>query len=173
MVQATSISKRLATRRAKQRWIALVSAPTSNLASYMRERMGEGVWSEFVSYANEHYMARSVRAFCKPNLRCVGRLDGTPCPHAFEVDLASPDAEGKLKFLHLEHERPVRRTCERWSYALPESPASWHDGLDGGALCHDLLGAYNDEQYGGKCLRFRYGPPHGMRYAQHAYCHTE
>ena len=99
-----------------------------------------------------------MRVFCKPSLRCVGRLDGTPCPHAFEVDLASPDAEAKLQFLHLDHERPVRRTCERWSNALPESPASWHNGLDGGALCHDLFGAYDDEQYGGKCLRFRSMP---------------
>ena len=64
-MRAASFSKRIATRRAKQRWSALVSAPTSR--------------------------------------------------HAFEVDLASPDAEGKLKFLHLDHERPVRRTCERWS----------------------------------------------------------
>ena len=164
-----SISRRLATRRAKQRWSALVSAPTSRLASYMRELL----WSEFVSYANKHYKARLVRAFCKPSLRCVGRLDGTPCPHAFEVDLASPDAEAKLKFLHLDHERPVRRTCKRWSNALPESPTSWYDGLDGGALCHDLFCAYDDEVYGGKCMRFRCGAPHGKRYAQHTYCHTD
>ena len=169
----TSMSKRLATRRAKQRWSALVSAPTSRLASYMRERMGELLWSQFVSYANEHYKARFVRAFCKPSLRCVGRLDGTPCPHAFEVDLASPDAKRKLKFLHLDHERPVHLTCERWSNALPESPSSWHEGLDAGALCHDLFGAYDDEQHGGKCMRFRCGAPHGKRYAQHAYCHTD
>ena len=138
----------------------------------MRERMGELLWSQFVSYANEHYKARFVRAFCKPSLRCVGRLDGTPCPHAFEVDLASPDAKRKLKFLHLDHERPVRRTCERWSNALPEFPSSWHEGLDAGALCHDLFGAYDDEQYGGKCMCFHCGAPQGGRFAQHAYCHT-
>ena len=110
----------------------------------MRERMGELLWSQFVSYANEHYKARFVRAFCKPSLRCVGRLDGTPCPHAFDVDLASPDAKRKLRLMHLDHERPAHLTCEQWSNALPEFPSSWHEGLDAGALCHDLFGAYDD-----------------------------
>ena len=67
----------------------------------MSARLGEVLWSDFVRYANQHYKAQFVRAFCKATLRCVGRLDGTPCPHTFEVDLASPDAKTKLKFLHL------------------------------------------------------------------------
>ena len=92
----TSISKagcglKLGIRRGKQRWSALVSAPTSRFAAYMRDRLGDALWSDFVRHANWHYKARFVRAFCKPTLRCVGRLDGAPCPHAFRVDLASPD----------------------------------------------------------------------------------
>ena len=61
-------------RRGKQRWSALVSAPTSRLAAYMRDRLGDALWSDFVRHANRHYKARFVWAFCKPTLRCVGRL---------------------------------------------------------------------------------------------------
>ena len=125
-------------RRGKQRWSALVSAPTSHLAKYMRARLGEAPWAAFVRHADRHYKAAFVHAFCVPTLCCVGRLDGTPCPHAFEVDLSS--AKDKLKFLHLDHERPVHRICAVWANALPEHPASWDDGVDGGALCHDLFG---------------------------------
>ena len=157
-------------RRGKQRWSALVSAPTSRLAAYMRDRLGDVLWSDFVRHANRHYKARFVRAFCKPTLRCVGRLDGTACPHAFEVDLT--EAKDKLQFLHLDHERPVHLTCAKWTSALPESPTSWHDGLDAGALCHDLFGVQDDELHGTKCLRFRCGPPRGGRFAVHNYCHT-
>ena len=71
----TSISKvgrrrnlgcfQLGMRRGKQRWSALVSAPTSRLAAYMRDRLGDELWSDFVRHANRHYKARFVRAFCK------------------------------------------------------------------------------------------------------------
>ena len=138
----------------------------------MRDRLGDALWADFVRHANQHYKARFVRAFCKPTLCCVGRLDGSPCPHAFEVDLASLDAKDKLQFLHLDHERPVHLTCAKWTRELPVSPTSWHDGLDGGALCHDLFGVYDDERYGTKCLRFCCGALRGGRFAQHAYCHT-
>ena len=37
-------------RRGKQRWSALVSAPTSRLAAYMRDRLGDVLWSDFVRY---------------------------------------------------------------------------------------------------------------------------
>ena len=167
-----SISKglKLGARRAKQRWSALVSAPTSRLAKYMRDRLGDALWCRFVRHANCHYKAAFVRAFCRPTLRCVGPLDGTACPHAFEVDLHAPNANVKLKFLHLDHERPVHLTCARWAKALPAQPTSWDDGIDGDALCHDLFGVRDDEWHGRRCLRFRCGPP--GRFAQHVYCHV-
>ena len=50
--------------------------------------------------------------------------------------------------LHLDHERPVHLMCARWAKALPAHPASWDDGIDGDALCHDLFGVRDDEQHG-------------------------
>jgi len=52
------------------------------------------------------------------------------------------------------------------------NPASWDDGVDGGALCHALFGVdHHHEQYGAR-LRFQCEAPHGGRYVQHAYCHV-
>ena len=58
-----------------------MSAPTSRLASYMRDRLGPEVWKDFVEHTNRSYKAAFVRAFAQPVLHCVGRIDGTPCPH--------------------------------------------------------------------------------------------
>ena len=52
---SNSRSRVLGVRRAKQRWSALVSAPTSRLAKCMRARLGDALWAEFVSHANAHY----------------------------------------------------------------------------------------------------------------------
>ena len=46
---------KLGVRRGKQRWSALVSAPSSRLAKCMRARLGESAWSAFVSRAETHY----------------------------------------------------------------------------------------------------------------------
>ena len=59
-----------------------------------------------------------MRTFDARTLRCVGTVDGKPCPHAFEVDFADPEAKDKLEFLHLDHERPVHLTCARWAAQL-------------------------------------------------------
>ena len=163
-------------RRGKQRWSALVSAPTSSrLAKSMRARLGDALWSDFVSHANRYYKAAYVRAFQKPKLRCVGTMDGKECPHGFEVDFCAPD--DKLDCLHLDHERPVHQTCAWWTRQLPIEPLSWADGLDGGALCHALFGVDDDAVHGASCLHFRCGPRRGtsgkrMPFAQHSYCHT-
>ena len=168
---------KLGIRRGKQRWSALVSAPTSRLAKMMRARLGDAAWTDFVSHANRHYKAAYVRAFEARTLRCVGTIDGGACPHAFEVDLRAPDAKDKLELLHLDHERPVHLTCARWAAQLPEAPASWDDGLDGAELCHALFGVRDDDVHGARCVRFRCGPRGGasgkrLRFAQHSYCHT-
>ncbi len=170
-------SKKLGIRRGKQRWSALVSAPTSRLAKSMRARLGDAHWSAFVRHANRHYKASYVQAFEKRVLRCVGPVDGGSCPHAFEVDLDARDATDRLECLHLDHERPVHRTCAWWTGRLPDAPQAWDDGLDGGALCHALFGVDDDGAHGVRCVRFRCGPRRdamGLRvpFAQHSYCHT-
>ena len=176
LVRKSSSSSKLGLRRGKQRWSALVAAPTSRLAGMMRERLGDAAWNAFVAHANEHYKDTYVRAFDADVLRCVGTVDGKPCPHAFEVDLAAKEAKAKLEFLHLDHERPVHLTCARWAAQLPKEPASWDDGLDGAELCHALFGVCDDDVHGARCVRFRCGPRRasGKRvcFAQHSYCHT-
>ena len=171
----SSFFSKLGIRRGKQRWSALVSAPTSRLARMMRARLGDAVWSEFVSHANRLYKAAYVRTFEPRKLRCVGTSDG-PCPHTFEVDLAAEEAKDKLEVLHLDHERPVHLTCARWAASLPNVPGSWDDGLDGGALCHALFGVRDDDVHGPRCVRFRCGPRRAagkqVCFAQHSYCHT-
>ena len=169
--QRASVSRsKLGTRRGKQRWSALVSAPTSRLAKTMRARLGDAHWLAFVRHADRHYKAAYVRAFEKRILRCAGPICGGACPHAFEVDLDARDAT--LEHLHLDHERPVHLTCAAWSAQLPDNPRAWDDGVDGGALCHALFGVHDDEEHGARCLRFRCGPRRGVRFAHHAYCHV-
>ena len=169
--QRASVSRsKLGTRRGKQRWSALVSAPSSRLAKTMCARLGDAHWLAFVRHANRHYKAAYVRAFEQRILRCAGPIGGGACPHAFEVDLGARDAT--LEHLHLDHERPVHLTCAAWSATLPASPRAWDDGIDGGALCHALFGVHDDEEHGARCLRFRCGPRRGVRFAHHAYCHV-
>ena len=174
---SSSCSFKLGTRRAKQRWSALVSAPTSRLAKYMRARLGEAPWADFVCHANRFYKDAYVCAFQEHTLRCVGPLGGGPCPHGFEVDLTAPDAGCNLEFLHLDHERPVPLTCARWAMGLSVNPTAWDDGLDGGELCHSLFGVEDNDVHGERCLRFRCGARRGaggerVHFAHHSYCHT-
>ena len=147
-----------------------MSAPTSRLAKCMRGRLGASQWSDFVRHANENYKSGFVRAFEQPTLRCVGTLDGAPCPHAFAVDLAAPDAKGQLAHLHLDHEQPVHLTCAAWAQALPAEPRAWDEGVDRAELCRALF------DVGGGACRFRCGPKSDAagrreRFAQRVYCH--
>ena len=169
---ASSCRSKLGTRRGKQRWSALVSAPTSRLAKAMRARLGEAHWLAFVRHADRHYKAAYVRAFEERILRCVGPIHGGPCPHAFEVDQDAQDAAAALEHLHLDHERPVHLTCAWWTKQLPGAPRVWDDGVDGGALCHALFGVHDDAVHGKRCVRFRCGPRRGVPFAHHSYCHT-
>ena len=155
---SSSSSSSLATRRAKQRWSALVSAPTSRLAGYMRDTLGPVLWADFVRHANQNYKAAYVQAFNQPTLRCVGRTDGTPCPHTFEVDMFDPQASSTLQSLHLDHKHPVHLTCRSWIESLPMEPRSWDDGIDQNMLCHSLFGVSNHPLLGPPCLHFRCGP---------------
>ena len=59
-----------------------MSATGSRLARQMRPHLGAELWDEFVEHANRHYKAGWLRAFAPASgvLRCVGTLDGAPCP---------------------------------------------------------------------------------------------
>ena len=147
----------LAHRRAGQRWSALVSAPTSRVAHAMRRALGEVHWAAFVAHATAHYKPAFLAVFQRRVLRCVGRY-GRPCPRGFAVELASPVAADALPLLHLDHEQDVQITCDMWRTALPPTPASWDDGVDGALLCHLLFGVAEDPVHGRSMLRFRCGP---------------
>ena len=149
-----------------------MSAPTSRLAKMMRARLGDAHWAAFVRHANRHFKAPFVDEFRRRVLRCAGTVDGAPCPHGYEVDLAAEGAS--LECLHLDHTPPVHATCARWAAQLPVHPAAWDDGVDGGALCHALFGVREDGVHGAACLRFRCGPRKDVaggraRFAQHTY----
>ena len=117
-----------------------MSAPTSRLATYMCDRLGHHNWKAFVKHANTHYKDTYVRAFVEQPHVCVGPLDGAGCPHAFRVDLDSPEAGRMLGHLHLDHNHPVHQTCSEWSEKLPLQPQSWDDCVNGQKLCHLLFG---------------------------------
>ena len=145
----------LALRRAGQRWSALVTAPTSRIARMMRPVLGEALWAAFVVHANARYKPAFLAGFQAPELRCVGK-PGQECD--FAADLFAPDAAAKLGCLHVDHEQDVQITCDMWKNALPPTPASWDDGIDGPLLCHLLFGIQEDPVHGPPMLRFRCGP---------------
>ena len=118
----------LALRRAGQRWSALVTAPTSRIARMMRPVLGDALWAAFVVHANARYKPAFLAGFQAPVLRCVGK-PGQECD--FAVDLFAPDAAAKLGCLHVDHEQDVQVTCDMWKNALPPTPVSWDDGIDG------------------------------------------
>ena len=145
----------LALRRAGQRWSALVTAPTSRIARMMRPVLGDALWATFVVHANTRYKPAFLAAFQEPVLRCVGK-PRQEC--SFSVNLRAPDAVAKLGCLHVDHEQDVQVTCDMWKNALPPTPASWDDGIDGSLLCHLLFGIQGDPVHGPPMLRFRCGP---------------
>ena len=68
------------------------------------------------------------------------------------------DAFTKLRLLHLDHEQDAVVTCDLWKRAMPSSPISWDDGVDGGLLCHLLFSVKANATRGPAMLRFRCGP---------------
>ena len=158
MASKAVAARALALRRAGQRWSALVTAPTSRIARLMSPVLGESLWAKFVAHANAHYKNAFFAAFDGLVLRCVGSVCGGSCPHSFEVDLTAPDAAVHLAHLHLDHEQDLQITCDMWQAALPPTPASWDDGIDGHLLCHLLFGGCDDDVHGPAMVRFRCGP---------------
>ena len=115
---------RLGNRLAQKRWNSFVGSPSSRIASTMRHRLGECLWADFVSHANRHYWPNYRRVFTPASnvLSCSGTVDGTPCPHAFQLDLLSHDVHAMSGFLHLDHERKVRDTCYKLALQSPTLP---------------------------------------------------
>jgi len=149
-----------------------VSAPSSRIARLMRPILGPSAWEKFVQHANSKFKENSASVFQPPSgvLCCVGTRDGSECPHSFKVDLRSSSAYDQLERMHLDHEQDVRVTCDMWRRALPPHPKTWDSGaVDGGLLCHLLVGVLDCPIYGPRCVRFRCGPP--REWESGNYCH--
>ena len=63
----------------------------------MRARLGDVHWAAFVRHTNRHYKATFVNAFRRRVLRCVGSVDGAPCPHEFKVGFTASAAAEQLE----------------------------------------------------------------------------
>ena len=148
--------RKVARKRAQQRWSALLTANGSRLAREMRGALGEQCWSEFLVHA-ARYKRSFLKAFDPPDgeLRCVGKYGGAPCPARFAVDLGSSSACAALRCLELDHEHDVQVTCDLWRRQLPANPTSWSDGVrDPKLLCHLLFGVAGSK-VGPPSVRFR------------------
>ena len=169
--------RRLGQRLAQTRWNSFVGSPSSRLAKIMLPHLGRHLWNTFVTHAKQHYWQAYESMFTPPSLvlECAGAVDGTPCPHAFRIDLCASDAHRMSGFLHLDHERKVRETCRVWLENLPPQPRTWHDGSDCEDLCHALFGVRDGA--GPRCMRFRCSARRvlggWLPYAAHTFCHTE
>jgi len=78
-------------QRASKRWSALLTQTKSHIGHRcgMRKRLGEAHWAAFVRYAETEHKAQFFRALAPASgeLRCEGKLDGTPCPNGERIDL--------------------------------------------------------------------------------------
>lgn len=165
------IAKAVCTKRAAQRWSALLTATNSRIAANgIRARLGWALWNDFVHYAERHYRSHWDRVFLPADgeLVCVGSDDGKPCPHSFRVDLCRESAIDLLRCLHLDHEYDLYVICRAWLAAMPQRPARWHDGVDARVVCQLLFGV--TARYGmPACVRFRCGNGRGKMGT--AWCH--
>ena len=137
----------------------------------MQPVLGVSHWQAFLAHITKHYKPTFLAAFNPPShvLSCVGKCNGEPCSHGFEVDFCSPAAAAKLEHLHVDHEQDVLVTCDMWRAALPKDFASWNDGIDSALLCHLLFGIISHPIHGPPMLYFRCGPSSFGSAA--GYCH--
>ena len=63
----------------------------------------------------------------------------------------------------------VQHVCATWCSALPASPRSWHDGVDGDRVAHLLFSVRPTSH--GDGLRLRCGPARGLSRPASSYCH--
>jgi len=123
-----------------------VTAPTSRI---MCPALGNAHWAALIAHANAHHRAAFLSVFTAPVLRCVGCVNGTPCPNDIAIDLAALDAPDALA--HLHHEQELQVTCDMWRAALPLTPLAWDDGHDSSVQCDLTFGVRSDAL----------GSPHG------------
>jgi hypothetical protein len=151
----------------------------------MRKRLGEAHWAAFVRYAEAEHKAQFFRALAPASgeLRCEGKLDGTPCPNGARIDLrhvSSTECGAALPGLHMDHTYDVQHICAIWSRALPAAPSSWDDGICGALVAQLLFGT--EDHVLAQCsarrvwrrqIRLRCGNTRGSVEAQHAdeFCH--
>jgi hypothetical protein len=149
----------------------------------MRKRLGEAHWAAFVRYAEAEHKAQFFRALAPASgeLRCEGKLDGTPCPNGARIDLRQVSSTGAaLRGLHMDHTYDVQHICAIWSRALPVAPSSWDDGICGALVAQLLFGTEDHvlAQCSTRCvwrwqILLRCGNTRGSVEAQHAdeFCH--
>ena len=143
-ITATRIRTSAKTNENKQGWSTLVTAPKSRIGDKhgMIARLGPVHWASFLEHANMHHKAAFLALFTESDrLVCSGPLEGGHCPRDFGLSMTEAGDVARLDQLHLDHRYDLQRVCEIWKAALPATPASWDDGLDGLLLCHLLFGA--------------------------------
>jgi hypothetical protein len=110
----------------------------------MRKRLGEIHCAAFVKFAETtHKEACQVLTPASGVLRCEGRIEGTPCPEGFCIDLKSlsvVECGNELPGLHMDHTHDTKHVCKIWSQALPDHPQSWDDGICGPLVAYLLFG---------------------------------
>eukprot|EP00964_Phaeocystis_antarctica_P133995 scaffold98229_cov76-Phaeocystis_antarctica.AAC.4 len=144
---ASAAVQRVCRERASKRWSALLTQTKSRIRHRcgMRKRLGEVHWAAFVRYAETEHKAKFFRALAPASgeLRCEGKLDGTPCPNGARIDLrqvSSIECGAAPPGLHMDHTYDVQHICAIWSRALPVAPSSWDDGICGALVAQLLFG---------------------------------
>ena len=139
--------KALCRNRATKRWSTLLTQNKSRIGYNcgMRKRLGEIHWAAFVKFAETTHKEAFCQALTPASavLRCEGRIEGTPCPKGFCIDLRSlsvVECGNELRGLHMDHTHDIKHVCKIWSQALPDHPQSWDDGICGSLVVHLLFG---------------------------------
>jgi hypothetical protein len=144
---ASAAVQRVCRERASKRWSALLTQTKSRIGHRcgMRKRLGEAHWAAFVRYAEVEHKAQFFRALAPASgeLRCEGKLDGTPCPNSARINMrnvSSIECGAALPGLHMDHTYDVQHICAVWSRALPVAPSAWDDGIYGPLVAQLLFG---------------------------------
>jgi hypothetical protein len=118
--------KALCRYRATKRWRTLLTQNKSRIGykAYncgMRKRLAAILWAAFVEYAEEKHEEAFWRALnpalipASSDLRCEGRIEGTPCPKGFCIGLKSLSVDecgNELRGLHMDHTHDIKHVCK-------------------------------------------------------------
>jgi hypothetical protein len=111
------VSKRKVRKLAQTRWHSTINRVKGN----MYDLLGEHQWNAFLRYVTRRHKERFLKEFFPQTntLICSGNFGGMPCPNSFRVNLHRN--LNQLRFLHLDHDTDLKRTCETWSESLSRS----------------------------------------------------